>query len=125
MVRGVVYFGTPFQGSLNADFTAPFANLVGTFTRSSTNYLGEMRTSHANKLAPLMMGFNNIRNEEEIEVLVFVEKLSDGPTRVVSSKRPDSASKTNLSSRQPELRRHYHSLPQLCPSELTQTIETW
>ncbi|KAL5346054.1 hypothetical protein ACLOAV_009085 [Pseudogymnoascus australis] len=84
MVRGVVYFGTPFQGSINADFTAPLANLVGTFTRSSTNYLGEMRTSHANKLAPLMMGFNNIRNEEEIEVLVFVEKLSDGPTRVTT-----------------------------------------
>ncbi len=84
MVRGVVYFGTPFQGSVNADILAPIASLYGSLTRANTNFIKEMKTFSADKLAPLMMAFNNIRNEEDIEVLVFIEKLSDGPTRVVS-----------------------------------------
>lgn len=86
MVQGVVYFGTPFQGSRNADIMAPIASLYGSLTRVNTSFIGEMRTFSADKLPSLMMAFNNIRNEEKIEVLVFVEKLADGPAKVVSSR---------------------------------------
>ena len=83
MVRGVVYFGTPFQGSRNADFLAPVASFVGSLTKVNTNFVADLKTFSSDKLPRLMMVFNNIRNEEKIDVLVFIEKLSDGPTRVV------------------------------------------
>jgi hypothetical protein len=84
MVRGVVYFGTPFQGSRNADIMTPIASIYGGLTGVSANFIGEMKTFSADRLAPLMMVFNNIRNEEKIDVLVFIEKLSDGPARVTT-----------------------------------------
>ena len=83
MVRGIAYFGTPFQGSLNADFMAPIATFYGTLTRATTSFFGDLKTFSRDKLPQLMMDFNNIRNEEQIEVLVFIENLLDGPTRVV------------------------------------------
>ncbi|KAI9764705.1 MAG: hypothetical protein M1840_008097 [Geoglossum simile] len=84
MVRGVVYFGTPFQGTLNADFTTPIVSIVGSLTGVNTSFVGDLRSFSSDKLPRLMMNFNNIRNEENIEVLVFIEKLSDGPTRVTT-----------------------------------------
>ncbi len=62
----------------------PIVSLYGSLTRVNTNFIGEMKTFSADKLAPLMMRFNNIRNEENIDVLVFIETRSDGPSRVVS-----------------------------------------
>jgi hypothetical protein len=90
MVRGVVYFGTPFQGSRNADTMAPLIHAYGTLTRTGSSFVNEMRTSTAHGNAPLMMRFNNIRNEESIDVLVFIEKLPDGPSKVVSFRHPQS-----------------------------------
>jgi hypothetical protein len=59
--------------------------LVG-ITRVNTNFIGELKTFSSNKLPNLMMVFNNIKAEEAIEVLVFVGKLPEGPSRVI---RPD------------------------------------
>ncbi len=87
MVRGVVYFGTPFQGSGSADLMSPIANIVGGLTRVNTNFVNELKTFSSDKLPRLMMAFNNIRNEEKIEVLVFIEKLPDGPAKVVRYSR--------------------------------------
>ncbi|KAH0559489.1 hypothetical protein GP486_003997 [Trichoglossum hirsutum] len=80
MVRGVVYFGTPLQGTLNAGLTTPVVSLVGGLTRVQTNFLSDSKL-FSKKLPQLMMNFNSIRNEEDIEVLVFIEHLLDGPTR--------------------------------------------
>jgi hypothetical protein len=87
MVGGVAYFGTPFQGSRNADFLTPFVSILGGLTRVNTNFVGELKTFSSNKLPTLMMAFNRIRVEEKIEVLVFVEKQPEGPAKVV---RPNS-----------------------------------
>ncbi len=87
MVRGVAYFGTPFQGSRNADFLTPFVSVLGGFTRMNTNFVGELKTFSSNKLPNLMMIFNNLRVEEGIEILVFTEKQPEGPAKVV---RPNS-----------------------------------
>ena len=126
MVRGVAYFGAPFQGSRNADFMSPITSIVGTLTRENTNFVRDLKTYSSDKLPRLMMIFNNIRNEDKIEVLVFIEKQSDGPVRVV---RCNGLSKpvpmTNTSSRRHGLPQHYHSHRQLCPSELMQAIEIW
>jgi hypothetical protein len=97
MVRGVVYFGTPFQGSRNADFMAPIASVVGSLTRVNTNFVGDLKTFSSDKLPQLMMVFNNIRNEEKIDVLVYIEKLSDGPAKVVRCNRQSNpAPMTNI-----------------------------
>ena len=88
MVGGVAYFGTPFQGSRNADFLTPFVTVLGGITRMNTNFVGELKTFSSNKLPSLMMVFNNIRLEEGIEVLVFVEKQPEGPAKVV---RPETS----------------------------------
>ena len=88
MVRGVAFFGTPFQGSRNADFLSPFATFVAGITRANTNFLEDMRT-YSSDLPELMMIFNNVKTEEDIEVLLFIEKKNDGPTRVVC--RPNIA----------------------------------
>ena len=126
MVRGVAYFGTPFQGSRNADFMAPIASIVGSVTRVNTSFIGDLKTFSSDKLPRLMMLFNNIRNEEKIEVLVFIEKLPDGPAKVVrSSGRSKPAPMTNVSSRRHGLPQHYHSHHQLCLSKLMQAIEIW
>jgi hypothetical protein len=120
-----VYFGTPFQGTLNADFTTPIASLVGSLTRVHTNFVSDLRSYSSDKLPRLMMHFNKIRNEENIEVLVFIEKLSDGPARVVRCNGTQPTPIANMSSRRHGLPQLYHSHRQLCPSELTQIIETW
>jgi hypothetical protein len=126
MVRGVVYFGTPFQGSRNADLIAPIASMVGSLTRVNTNFVGDLKTFSSDKLPGLMMAFNNIRNEEKMEVLVFIEKLSDGPARVVRCNgRSKPASMANMFPRRHGLPQHYHSHHKLCPLELMQAIEIW
>src|SRR4051812_23739787 len=86
MVKGIAYFGAPFQGSRSADFMAPLASLYGSITRASTSFVGDLKTFSSDKLPSLMMLFNSIRNEEGIEVLVFIENLPDGPSKVVSCK---------------------------------------
>ena len=126
MVRGVVYFGTPFQGSRNADFMAPLISLVGSLTKANTNFISDLKTFPSNRLPQLMMVFNSIRKEEDIEVLVFIEKLPDGPVKVVRcNRRSKPASITNTSSRQHGLPQRYHSRQKFCPSKLMQAIETW
>jgi hypothetical protein len=83
MVGGVVYFGTPFLGSRNADFLSPFVAILAGITSLQGNFVGDLKTFSSNKLPKLMMVFNNIRKEEGIEVLVFVEKQAEGPSKVV------------------------------------------
>jgi predicted HTH transcriptional regulator len=105
---------------------APIASIVGGLTRANTNFINDLKTFSSDKLPRLMMLFNSIRNEEKIEVLVFIEKLSDGPARVVRCNgRSKPAPMTNMSSRRHGLPQHYHSHHQLCPSELMQAIEIW
>jgi hypothetical protein len=89
MVQGVAFFGTPFQGSRNADLMSPVASVlsrattVATFHKRHSNFLDEMKTN-SKDLPKLTMLFNNIKNEEGIETLIFVEKRADGPAKVVS-----------------------------------------
>ena len=82
MVHGVAFFGTPFQGSRNADFVSPVAGIVAGISRMSTSFINDMKTS-SKELPNLMMLFNNIKTEENIEVLLFTEKRADGPSKVV------------------------------------------
>jgi hypothetical protein len=105
---------------------APIASMVGGLTRATTSFVGDLKTFSSDKLPRLMMVFNNIRNEEKIEVLVFIENLSDGPARVVRCNRLSKpALMTNMSSRRHGLPQHYRSHHQLCLSELMQAIEIW
>jgi predicted HTH transcriptional regulator len=82
MVGGVAFFGTPFQGTRNADLTSAVGSLIGTLSGMNTNFLHNLKTS-SRELPKLTMLFNNIKTEEGIEVLVFVEKRRDGPSKVV------------------------------------------
>jgi hypothetical protein len=82
MIKGVAFFGTPFQGSRNGDLLAPLAGLVAGITRMSTSFVDDMKT-YSKDIPSLMMMFNRIRTEEEIEVLLFVEGKQDGPSKVV------------------------------------------
>ena len=124
-VYGVAFFGTPFQGSRNADFMAPVTGLVGTFARLNTNFLDDMRTS-SKELPRLTMLFNNIKTEEGIEALVFVEKKTDGPSKVVreaTHRRMHRFLTCNF--RQHELLQSYLSKQKLRPLKLMQTIVVW
>jgi hypothetical protein len=66
----------------------PFVTLLAGITSVNTNFVGDLRTFSSNKLPNLMMVFNNIRKEEDIEVLVFVEKQAEGPSKVVCANLP-------------------------------------
>lgn len=48
----------------------------------NTNFVNDMKTT-SRDLPNLHMVFNNIKTEESIEVMLFVEKKNDGPSKVV------------------------------------------
>ncbi|RDL35947.1 uncharacterized protein BP5553_06559 [Venustampulla echinocandica] len=83
MVKGVAFFGTPFQGSRNADFISPVASIISGITRMNTNFITDLKTS-SRELPELNMLFNHIKTEENFEVLLFVEKKADGPSKVTT-----------------------------------------
>jgi hypothetical protein len=125
MVYGVAFFGTPFQGSRNADFMSPVMSLIGTFSRTHTNFIDDMRTS-SRDLPKLTMLFNNIKTEEEIETLVFVEKRTDGPSKVVRVATHRKVHQLlTFNFRRHELPQFYHSKQKSRPLKLMQTIVVW
>lgn len=125
MVYGVAFFGTPFQGSRNADFMSPVMSLIGTFSKMNTNFLDDLKTS-SRDLPKLTMLFNNIKTEEGIEALVFVEKKADGPSKVVCvATHRRLLWFLTFNCRRHELPQFYHSKQKSRPLKLMQTIVVW
>ncbi|KAH8665220.1 hypothetical protein BGZ60DRAFT_516466 [Tricladium varicosporioides] len=83
MVKGVAFFGVPFQGSSNADFISPVASIISGLTRMNTNFVKDLKTS-SQELPALNMMFNRIKTEENIGVLLFTEKKADGPSKITT-----------------------------------------
>ncbi|KAI9772210.1 MAG: hypothetical protein M1840_000959 [Geoglossum simile] len=71
-VRGIAYFGTPFQGTCSASSGHRIMGMVKRLARPALS---------SGELSRLMTAFNDIRNGEEIEVLVFTGESPDGPKR--------------------------------------------
>ena len=68
VVKGIVFFGTPFRGSVLADYFGPFANLFSSrLKRLKRN--DEQRTS-------MLLRFDELRlrPEHNIPLLIFYEK---------------------------------------------------
>ncbi|KAH0556608.1 hypothetical protein GP486_005557 [Trichoglossum hirsutum] len=79
LVKGVVFFGTPFWGSFNADTMSPFVSALAKVNPHGVNsaLIKSLKTGDR-ELASLVEHFSQVRYRHDIDVKIFTETLQTG-----------------------------------------------
>jgi hypothetical protein len=83
VVKGLSFFGTPFRGSGNADILSPLVSIASGIAKVSASFVNEMKSFSPN-LPYLVDNFNQVAMDNKIEIIPFIEKKTDGLSKVVS-----------------------------------------
>jgi hypothetical protein len=67
LVKAVFFFGTPFEGSKLANFASKIVKFLG-----GNGALIDSMKDHAKDLATIVGQFNQIRNDEETKIPIFI-----------------------------------------------------
>jgi len=67
LVKGIFFFGTPFEGSQIASHASKFVKVLG----GNTTLIDSLR-SHANDLTEIVAQFNQLRSRPESKIAVSI-----------------------------------------------------